>query len=130
MPASCNRLRWGYHCSTQLYTKILDIQAHVPCYLKKHSVTQLFSDMFKKDAWDTLRRDIERFEVSESRLADLFNAVETRERLESRRTALDKCLMWQTTTARDERAKKLFRVLYTCPYNGQKESNYKRFLGV
>ncbi|GAB1206414.1 hypothetical protein APSETT445_005101 [Aspergillus pseudonomiae] len=61
---------------TQLYAKILEFQARALCYLGKHSITQLLSDMFKHDGWDALVQEIDRLEVSEKRFADLLDAVE------------------------------------------------------
>ncbi|KAE8398358.1 hypothetical protein BDV37DRAFT_31958 [Aspergillus pseudonomiae] len=115
---------------TQLYAKVLEFQARALCYLGKHSITQLLSDMFKHDGWDALVQGIDRLEVSEKRFADLLDAVEVREKLQTLQSSIDKSQLWQTTTARDEKASKLLRLLYTCPYKDRKERNNDRVPGT
>lgn len=111
---------------TALYSKILEFQARALCYLRKHLVTQTFNDMFKQDGWDALLQDIKESEDSIRSFTALIDADDIRSRLERLQKAQEKDRTWQKMSARDEKAKKFLKMLYTCPYRDRKERNGER----
>jgi hypothetical protein len=115
---------------TVLYSTILEFQARALCYLRKHPVTRLFSDMFKQDRWNALLEDIKEYKDSTRSFTALIDAEEMSRRFEELRNAQEKDRMWQNVSARDEKAKNFLKMLYTCPYRDRKERNGERVPGT
>jgi hypothetical protein len=86
--------------------------------------------MFKQDGWDALLQDIKESEDSARKFTDLIDAEEIRRRLEELRNAQEKDRIWQKMSARDEKAKKFLKTLYTSPYRDRKERNDERVSGT
>jgi len=112
------------------YSNILEFQARALCYLFKHPVTRLFSDMFKQDGWDKLLKDIHESENSTMSFTALIDKEEMRSRLEELRKEQEEDRIWAKLSARDEKAKKLLQTLYTCPYRDRKEKISERVPGT
>ncbi|KAA8645102.1 uncharacterized protein ATNIH1004_009317 [Aspergillus tanneri] len=120
-----------------IYTRILEFQARALCYLHRHSASQLLGNIFKWDGWADLLQDFERFEKSLDRFTSLIADTESSQRheevLNGHReilNALRERDIWTTTSARDERIKRFFKLLYTCPYKDRKDRNSKRVPGT
>jgi ankyrin repeat protein len=118
-------------------SRILEFQARALCYLHRHSASQLWRNIFNLDTWPDLLDDFERLEKSIYRFTPLIADAESSRRheevLEGHReimNALHERDIWTTTSARDERMRKFFKLLYTCPYKDRKDRNSKRVPGT
>ncbi|KAB8231640.1 uncharacterized protein BDW43DRAFT_320666 [Aspergillus alliaceus] len=119
------------------YSKILEFQARALCHVHRHPVFQLLGNIFNRDGWADLLQDIERFEKSIYRFTSLIADADSSQRHEEVLKGHQEILntsrerdIWTTTSARDERIKRFFKLLYTCPYKDRKERNGKRVPGT
>ncbi|EFR04868.1 sex-determining protein fem-1 [Nannizzia gypsea CBS 118893] len=110
--------------------KVLEFQSRAICYLQKQSAVQLLTDMFKKDAWDEILRDIERYDASIQKITSSAHEVGVDKQLEAIQDALQGVQIWQTTSVQDQKRANLFRRLYTCPYKDRKDRNNRRVPGT
>ncbi|GIJ98076.1 hypothetical protein Aspvir_000186 [Aspergillus viridinutans] len=115
---------------TLLYSKVIEFQARAICYLRNHSVSRLFRNMFKQDGWNDLVQDMQRLETNAQSFASVIEPTVVREKLDSIEKAFLKDQIWRTTSTRDEKAKQFFKLLYTCPYRDRKDRNSKRVPGT
>lgn len=99
---------------TSIYSKVIEFQARALYYLRKHSVSPLFRDLFKQDEWEDLVQDMQRLEGSAESFTSLMESAELREKLDGIQEALSKDQIWRTTSKRDERVKRLCRMFYAC----------------
>ncbi|OGM47648.1 hypothetical protein ABOM_004315 [Aspergillus bombycis] len=113
-----------------LYSKILEFQARAVCYVHRHSASQLIRNIFKWDGWADLLQDFETYQGSLDRSTSLIEHAELNQKLEEIRNKSCERDIWATTSARDERVKKFFNLLYTCPYKDRKDRNAKRVPGT
>ncbi|KAE8364900.1 hypothetical protein BDV27DRAFT_171969 [Aspergillus caelatus] len=112
-----------------IYSKILEFQARAVCYVHRHSASQLLRDIFKWDGWAELLEGFETSQKSLDRFTSLIGHAELTQKLEELNTSHERDT-WTTTPARDERVKKFFNLLYTCPYKDRKDRNSKRVPGT
>ncbi|KAE8333333.1 hypothetical protein BDV39DRAFT_188408 [Aspergillus sergii] len=103
-----------------LYSKILEFQAP----------SQILRNIFKWDGWADLLQDFERLEKSLDRFTFLIGHAELTQKLEEILKTSREHDIWRTTSDRDERVKKFFNLLYTCPYKDRKDRNSKRVPGT
>jgi ankyrin repeat protein len=118
-------------------SRILEFQARALCYLHRHSASQLWRNIFNLDNWPELLEEFERLERSIYRFTPLIADAESSRRheevLKGHReilNALHARDIWTTTSTRDERIRKFFKLLYTCPYKDRKDRNSKRVPGT
>ncbi|KAK6835207.1 hypothetical protein RU639_002115 [Aspergillus parasiticus] len=112
------------------YSKVLEFQARAVCYVHRHYSSQLLRDIFKWDGWADLLQDLEGFQKSLDGFTSLIGHAELTQGLENLLKTSGERDIWTITSARDERAKKLFNLLYTCPYKDRKDRNSKRVPGT
>ncbi|EZF32372.1 hypothetical protein H101_04035 [Trichophyton interdigitale H6] len=113
-----------------LCSKVLEFQSRAICYLQKRSAVQFLTDMFKKDAWDEILKDIERYENTIRNTTSSVHDIGADKKLEEIEDALKRVQVWQMTSVQDGKKTNLFRSLYTCPYKDRKDRNNKRVLGT
>ncbi|KAE8143474.1 hypothetical protein BDV38DRAFT_277493 [Aspergillus pseudotamarii] len=113
-----------------IYSKILEFQARAVCYIHRYSASQLLRDIFKWDGWADLLQDFETSQRSLDRFTSIIGHAELTQKLEELLDASRKRDIWTTTSARDERVKRFFNLLYTCPYKDRKDRNSKRVPGT
>jgi hypothetical protein len=113
-----------------LYSKVIEFQARAVCYLRKYSLSRILRDMFQRDGWDGLLQDMQRLETSTQNFASVIESAELREKLDNIQNSLSGNQIWRTTSARDEKVKQFFKLLYTCPYRDRKDRNSERVPGT
>ncbi|KAL2802136.1 hypothetical protein BJX63DRAFT_426274 [Aspergillus granulosus] len=114
----------------QLYSKVLEFQSRAICYLEKRTARQFFTDMLKKDGWDEIIQDIQRYDTYIKDATSSMHVSEVDKKLEALQDALQQIQVWQTTSAQDSRRAILYQLLYVCPYKDRKDRNNKRVPGT
>ncbi|GAB1215645.1 hypothetical protein ATERTT37_004837 [Aspergillus terreus] len=117
-----------------LYSKVLELQARALSYLRKRSVSRISRDILKQDPWQALLQDMKNLEREAQNFTALIDKAELNEAYEKvhrkLQTAVDGFQAWQTKSSRDEKVKKLFKMLYTSPYRDRKDRNAKNVPGT
>lgn len=117
-----------------LYCKIVEFQARVLCFLRKNSFSQVSRNMFKQDQWDALTESIMGQETEAQSFTRLIDAAERKSDKEKisqyLEQAFQKHQLWQATSDRNEKVKKFFKLIYTCPYRDRKDRNDNHVLGT
>ncbi|GES64091.1 sex-determining protein fem-1 [Aspergillus terreus] len=117
-----------------LYSKVLELQARALSYLRKRSVSRISRDILKQDPWEALLQDMNNLEREAQSFTALIDRAELNKAYEKvqrkLQTAVDGFQAWQTKSSRDEKVKRLFKMLYTSPYRDRKDRNAKNVPGT
>ncbi|KAL4939041.1 hypothetical protein BDV06DRAFT_225432 [Aspergillus oleicola] len=113
-----------------LYCKVIEFQARALCHLQKRTVSRHIRNMFKQEGWDDLLKEIQDLDNSTEKFTSRIENAEVRKRLEDIQNTLSDNQVWRTNSTRDEKMKRFFNLLYTCPYRDRKDRNSKRVPGT
>ncbi|KAL4732892.1 ankyrin repeat protein [Aspergillus similis] len=114
----------------QLCAKILEFQSRAICYLEKPAAKQILADMLKREGWNEILQDIERYDTLIKDAVSSVHVSEVDRKLDDLLYKQQQMQVWQATSAQDEKKFKLFKRLYTCLYKDHKDRNNKRVPGT
>jgi ankyrin repeat protein len=86
--------------------------------------------MFKQDAWNDLIKEIQQLDDSTEKFTLRIENAGVRRKLEEIHSTLSNDQLWRNTSARDEKMKQFYKLLYTCPYKDRKDRNSPRVPGT
>ena len=120
----------------KLYKHILEFYARALYYLSKHKVSQLLSDIFQNE-WDKAIQDTEASEAQCLGFKDVIDGEKLHRGLEKQQEQLEAISIRlkgneasRATEDRGQKLRRLFRNLYTCPYQDRKDRNRERVPGT
>ncbi|KAJ5766207.1 uncharacterized protein N7511_003823 [Penicillium nucicola] len=116
-----------------LYCKILEFQARALCFLEKNTARRFYNNLIH-EKWDTLAKSIESQETEVQKSTWLLNAAQRQQDTEKItnhiQKALEKHQVKKTTSDRNKKANRFFKLLHNCPYEDRKDRVDKRVAGT